>query len=1123
MRLVDGQIRLSASDLMRFKGCAHAIALDLRRLEVGDIAPVADSDEAELLQAQGDEHELAYLEQLEANGRRVARIAKDGLTLEQSVAATLQALRDGYDVIFQGAFLEGAWGGYTDFLERVDRASTIGAFAYEVVDTKLKRSPDPKHVLQLALYSDLLTTVQGVAPLAAHLQLGDGSRYSVPIAQVASYARVARARLEAFVSERPPTRSLPISTCGLCGWRERCADEWESADSLALVAGMTRSQRDKVEAHGVTTMAALSLANERVPKLAQDTQARLVAQARLQSARRAGGPPSFELRAAEAGRGFALLPEPNDGDLFYDIEGDPYFPDGLEYLHGIWYRREDAWSFRASWAHDHDAEARAVTELIDFFVDHLTHHPGAHIYHFANYELAALRKLAAKYRTREAAMDQLQREQRFVDLYRVVTGALQASEKGYSIKDLEVFYMDKREGAVATAGASVVMYERWRETRDERLLVEIQDYNEIDCISTQKLRDWLVAEVRPHAMPWSGSATADSAAQSTVVADEDREADALRARLQPVAERLGQPVAELLFDLNYFHKREDKPAWWAIFDRLAADPDDLIDDLDCIAGLEAVDAPIQVTAQSFERTYRFPDQETKLRGGKRPCVKPADGPEDVDLRSIDLATNTLVLRKSKKKGPLPDRLHLLPPQPLRNSTLRDAIRHVTEAIIAGDNRYQAVEHLLAQAPPRLVGDVALPTMIAEGEDVVATATRTLQALDHSTIAIQGPPGTGKTFTSAVAIVALVRDGKRVAVSSNSHKAIENLLCKVAELSRADGLACRIVKKASDDGDDIGDPQITIVTDNDAPEIAGAHVVGATAWHFARYEAQRFDYLVVDEAGQVSLANIVAMARAARNIVLVGDPMQLPQPLQGLHPGRSGESSLEYFTDGARVVPPTHGIFLPLSRRMHPSVCSFISSAVYDDRLSSDDGAAAQSLASAGGLALCGARIEFVAHQGRSQSCPEEIAAIAETIDSLVGATYRDRDGIDRAIARKDILVVAPYNAQVNALAAALPGVRVGTVDRFQGQEAPICLVSMTTSSADELPRDIEFLFSLNRLNVAVSRAQALAIVFASPALLEVPCRTVDQMKLVNTLCLLREHGDRLVAEAMPGTSLNKAA
>ena len=310
------------------------------------------------------------------------------------------------------------------------------------------------------------------------------------------------------------------------------------------------------------------------------------------------------------------------------------------------------------------------------------------------------------------------------------------------------------------------------------------------------------------------------------------------------------------------------------------------------------------------------------------------------------------------------------------------------------------------------------------------------------------------------------------------------------------------------GADPIDPLIMEVESNDDPVLQNCPLVGGTAWLFARPEHdQEFDYLFVDEAGQVSLANILATGSAAKNIVLVGDPMQLGQPIQGAHPGETGTSSLEYLLSGFATVPADRGIFLPISRRMHPSVCRYISEVVYEGRLECDAGAALQALVPNGNAAsspLSGIHFVEVAHDGNSQSSEEEAAAVCAAWNRLVGTPFCDRNGVTRVIGSQDVLVVSPYNGQVNLITSKLPtDARVGTVDRFQGQEAPICLISMATSSSDEMPRNIEFLFSVNRLNVAISRAQVLAMVFASPRLLDVPCTTVEQMRLVNALCAVR--------------------
>lgn len=1100
MRILGGALRLSASDVMRFQGCAHATTLDLRRLEIGDIEPAADDDEAALLARQGDAHELAYLDRLRAAGRSVVEIPKDGLSLERGVELTELALASGADVIYQGAFLSGPWGGYSDFLERVVRE---GRVAYEVVDTKLRRNADPKHVLQLSLYSDLLEEMQGIAPDQAHLELGDGSRVSVQLRDVQVYARRVRDSLQSFIAGRPGTVSEPCAACGLCRWRGHCASEWDAQRSVTLVAGITRSQRRRLAAVGVETIGELAARVERVPRLADATLASLRRQAGLQQARRAGGAPAFKLLDHVPGKGFDLLPRPDDGDVFYDIEGDPFHEGGLEYLHGFWLRDAGAWRFEAIWAHDRAAEGRAAADVVALLAARFRDHPDAHVYHYGHYEVAALRRLTSAHAVGEAAMDQLQRERRFVDLHRVVAGGLVASEPGYSIKDLEAFYMERRQDDVKTAGASVVYYERWREQGGDELLGMIRDYNETDCVSTKLLRDWLVGSVRPAALPW---AVRESTPAGLADAEASDASDAAaRAASDGLASLIGEQAAGLAADLAGYHRREDRPVWWSIFDRLADGGGPLDEDVECLGGLVAIGPEVPVTARSVERTYLYPRQDTKLRPGQRPCVRPADGPEDVDLRTVDPETHTVTLRRSSARGGLPDRLDLLPPKPIGNQALRDGILRTVERLAAGDPALTHVAALLGRATPRFAPGFDLQATVLEGGDLTSTIATAVGAMDRTVLPIQGPPGCGKTHSSAAAIVHLVRSGGRVAVSSGSHAAIANLLRTVADRAAEEGVPCSIVRKGppvvgADEG-------VSVVSATDAPEIASADVFGATAWHFAAVQDQPFGHIFIDEAGQVSLANAVAIAGAARNLVLVGDPMQLAQPTRGSHPGGSGASCLSHLLGDVRVVAPDRGIFMPVSRRMHPSVCGFVSRAVYEGQLSSDAGAARQRLTLVDGTAVSGAWFRPVDHVGRSQVCPEEVFRVAERIAELAGATFVDRHGTSRPLAPSDILVVAPYNAQVNALAAALPaGVRVGTVDRFQGQEAPVCLISMATSGAEELPRDLEFLLGVNRLNVAVSRAQVLAEVFGSPRLLELPCRTISEMVMVNRLCLLADDG-----------------
>lgn len=1098
MKQVDDKILLSASDLMRFMGCVHATTLDLLYMRGLGPNPREDSDDTALLQKRGEAHEAAHLERLGAAGRRVVEIPRSDLA--QNAGATRAALAAGPEAVFQGALLSGNWGGWSDFLERVEKPSALGPFSYEVADTKLKRRVHPKHVLQLVLYSDLLTEVQGAAPEFAHVELGDGSRATLRLSEYAAYARMARTRLECFVVDPQPTRPVPCADCDLCRWGDHCDDVWRNEDSLFNVANISRGQVKKVEAAGVKTMEALSNAATSIRGMADNTRIRLVSQARLQHARKSGTP-TFELRSPEPGKGFDLLPSPQPGDLFYDIEGDPHFEGGLEYLHGVWSDGE----FHSFWGHDHTAEAQALSKLLEFFRVRLAAYPSARIYHYAQYEITALRRLTTKYGVGETFLDRLLRERRFVDLFAVVRGALIGSEANYSLKSMEAFYGRAREGEVKTAGGSVVAYERWRETGDQQILDEIEDYNRVDCISTEELRDWLVS-IRP-AGPWP-TLTQDAGAKEV---EEDADTQALRTALT----NSGLPEArkDILFNLALFHRREAKPAQWAVFDSVSKDEDDLINDLDALAGLQAVGAATPVK-RSMARTYRFPPQETKLRGGRNATIPVLDGaPAMVSIEDLDRTRRKITVKTGVAKAHLlTDRLTLHPDWPLNTDVIAAALRDAI-ADQCGQREFTAIDDLLSRAVPRLT--TGARSDLLDGADPVAGTIAAVTAMDGTVLPIQGPPGTGKTYVTARAILSLVREGHRVGVASNSHEAIRNVLmgCVDAlnELAHGSKMSkVEIVHKVSggDDGYPEGFTAVTCVTSNDHPLLTKADIVGGTAFFFSRPEfAQAFDWLFVDEAGQVGLANMVAMGRTARNLVLVGDPRQLPQVIQGAHPVPANLSCLEWMLGDHATIPPDRGIFLPVSRRMHPEVCRFISDQVYEGRLTSHPDTVRQRV---GGTSFpeAGAYWVPVAHEGNAQSSPEEVAAILAATRDLMSGSWTDKDGTTTPLRQSDIIVVAPYNAQVNALRDALSiGIRVGTVDKFQGQEAPVCLVSMTASSAEETPRGMDFLFSLNRINVAVSRAKGLALVFGSPRLREASCDNVEKMRLVNTLCSLRHIGE----------------
>jgi hypothetical protein len=850
-----------------------------------------------------------------------------------------------------------------------------------------------------------------------------------------------------------------------------------------------------------------------VPKIAPDTLANIRHQARLQLHARDTGKRAVErLDANGEMRGFARLPAPSPGDLFFDMEGDPYEQDGLEYLFGVYFFEEEEPKFRAFWAHSRAEEKTAFEGFMDFATARLKKYPEAHIYHYAQYELTALRRLMSMHGTRESDLDNLLRRRRLLDLYKVVREGIRVSEPSYSIKNIEHFYLEKRSGDVTNAGASIVYYERWKASADPQLLNDIEAYNFDDVRSTYELRQWLLS-LRPVELELAGDSTIEEADRP-----QTGELTEAELRLIPYRERLvgalstdtaawseDERLQELTYFLLDFHRRADKPALWAMYARMEMMEGELLEDAECLASLRRVGAP-EKDKKSLVWTYEYPEQETKLRTGSQVVL--ASTREGLGTLRLDPETRRAYLRRGVHREALPDRINLGPAGPIGAKEITDALFRFADSLIDGSHKYRANESLLRREPPRLRDHVTGASILSSSDAGVAGIADAVARLEDSYLFIQGPPGAGKTYTGSHAIVELMRRGFRVGVTSNSHKAIINLLREVEKVAADQSFEFRGAKKGSreDEESHVRGQWIEDVFKNDDIDTDHYHLIAGTAWLFAdRRFDQGLDFLFVDEAGQVCLANLIAMGTSARNIVLMGDQMQLGQPIQGVHPGESGLSSLEYLLEGAATIPPDRGIFLGTTWRMHPDVCQFISEAVYDGRLCPEPHNAQRVLVlnerAHPQLRPSGIRFIAAIHEGCTQESREEAEMVRGLIENLLTQSYRDKEGAEHALGLENILVVAPYNVQVNLLRRVLPdGARVGTVDKFQGQEAEVVIVSMTTSSGDDLPRHIDFLFSKNRLNVAISRARSLAIVIANPDLLSIRCRSPEDMALVNTLC-----------------------
>jgi predicted RecB family nuclease len=1101
----DDQLLFSPSDLGNFLACEHLTQLDLTLALQRGRRPSYENAYAELLRSKGEEHEQAFLETLRATGRAVVEVrlntARD---FEDGTRRTAEAMRAGADYVYQAVFFSNGWRGIADFLERVERPSALGAWSYQVLDTKLARHPRPEHALQLSFYSQALADTQQLAPDLAYVVLGTRERVAIRLADVTAYYRRVRQRFEAAVAARPGTGPYPCHHCSFCDFRSPCDDQLEQEDHVVRVAGIHRDQVKRLFAGGINTLTALAETRPdvSVARMAASTFGTLRDQAGLQLIRQRSGTLEWRPLDIEPGRGFAALPPRSPGDLIFDLEGHPFFEParGLEYLFGILRLDGDEPRYQAFWAHDRDGERQAFEGLVDLVHARLERYPDLHVYHFSGSEPSTLKRLMAEHVTREAQVDDLLRRRVFVDLHTIVRRALRAGVPSYSLKELEALFAFTRTGPVKSGTQAILTYERWLHQRSQGLLDEIAAYNLEDCRATLRLLQWL-HQVRPADLPWPETPEPQPLSPEASEALDGRQR--LRQELVDGAEP-GTP-RWLAGELLEYHRREARPAWWAYFDRLGKSPEELLEDSEAIAYLETDPrTPPQPRKKSLVHTLRFPIQDHKLRPG-HVVHDPATGRPAGEILAIDDTSGVLQLLRGPKSGSTPLPGEVVAGGPIDDRTQRAAVLRVAESIRAGDGRYPALQAILARERPRIRG-LTIDGRI-QTTDLAAMKELAL-GLDGSYLFLQGPPGTGKTWTGARIVVHLLASGRRVGIAAQSHKAIHNLLDEIETVARATGARFKGLKKSSAgnaeseyDGDFIkSDPDNSTFADA-GPDI---QLLAGTAWLFSRPDLDgKLDDLVIDEAGQVSLADALAMGAAARNVILLGDPLQLAQVSQGVHPAGSGASVLGHLLGDAPTIPEDRGVFLERSFRMHPDVSAFISEIVYAGRLHSDESAERRTTSFGTGI-----RFEPVDHEGNKSSSDEEVARVAAQIAAMRDGTFTDADGTTRPLRDEDFMVVAPYNAQVLRLRAGLPtGVRVGTVDKFQGQEAPIVFFSMATSSGEDVPRSLSFLFSRNRLNVAISRAQCLAVLVCSPRLLEARCQSIEEMQLVNALCRLVEHAE----------------
>jgi len=862
---------------------------------------------------------------------------------------------------------------------------------------------------------------------------------------------------------------------------------------------MTRAVADALAKEGTTTLGALA-AIAPGAEVEGVNSARLEAmrhQAALQLEYRATQKHRIDLLPEAVGRGFHLLPRPSPGDVWLDFEDHPFFEParGLECLFGFAFRDDSgAMRYEALWAKDRRAEKEAFESLVDWIVERRRRDPDLHVYHYGDHERSTLRRLMGEHGTRENEIDEFLRGGVFVDLFRVTRQALRASVHSYSLKTIEALYGFKRTAEVEGGAESAALFDQWLITGEPSLLESIERYNEEDCRSAAALHVWLLG-LRRADMAWRPPPEPVEQKEETQAARTERD-DTKRDLL---ARSCGVRDAPwLLAQLLDYHQREARPPWWEWFHNRELDDDELIENSTTLGGLMPEGDPIP-DKKSLVYTFSFPPQDHKIRDE---AADPQTG-KQYDVH-VDEDNGRVTVRRGKERASEPLPSGLIPPRPIRDVHQRAALLRLANSYIAGDSRYPALAAVLERRVPRA--------------DLQGSVSQAALSLETSYLIVQGPPGTGKTWQGAKAAIALMRAGRRIGVTSLSHKAIDKLLGEIEREAGEQGFVFRGRKKHTKEESVYSGIFVQSSGENKDLLDPALQLIAGTVWLFARKEFdQTVDALFIDEAGQVSLADALAGGTAARNLVFLGDPNQLPQVSQGAQPIEAKASGLRHLLGTHQTVPPSLGQFLGESWRLRPEPCAFTSEAYYEGRLTPAPSSQRRSLAAGNGLALLP-----VHHEGCSQASKEEVAAVRSTIEQLLGSGFTEENGATRPLEPKDILVVAPYNAQVRALQRRMPaGVRVGTVDKFQGQEAAVVLVSFASSSGADAPRGIHFAFDRHRVNVATSRAQCRVVVVCAPRLLEAECRTIDQMRLMNAVCRFVEMAE--TGEATPVVATKSTA
>ena len=1186
---------------MRASSCEHCTLISVARtLEVQSVLAKLQpyEDEIARAKAEGEDQSLAQKYGVIFEDALIQELissaAKDVVgrpEIDGDMPQTIALMNAGTPVIYQGGlkrqFERTLFSGRPDFLvhrdwqlvfvdgkltaqKRADSSASSSEHKYTVWDAKYGGQAKPAYLLQVGLYVDALDELGLKAEGERHgLVLGSRTTESFEEIEIVPAMRLARKKiaevidfaeqsknaseLERFQASALMWHCPSKQNCDICEYPDLCKDDRKATDDLVQVANITQAQIARLATVGISTMNALATATEdkRPYRMTQETFDKIRQQASAQVESINTGKPVHRLLADPM---IQYLPPRSRLDVFFDFEGFPYFVErgGLEYLFGNYdwgtginedEPRDDL--FTEFWAHDRVTEKVAFAGFMAWAMKRMEEDENAHIYHYASYEVTALKRLAMRHGIYEQEVAWLISNERLVDMFNIVRNSMIVGEESYSIKKLERHYNFQRSSDVQKASASIDEYDRWRELdalgRDlslpeaeravilaeaEKIYSELRLYNLEDVWSTRELYRWL--ESMPGAsskygLPEPGDS--DEEGPDRKPSKSEQELAELQAQTKELFDKVsnwewGKDAeadyrARIWLALTHsilFYKREEVMFWADIAIKVLMDEEALEGDRTAASISEVAEISRETkTRRADDSTYTqvtytclFPEDDLYVPKEEQEVIVRYRGLGNRQSRDfgkvVSVEGSSVKFTRAISKGSdvyTPDALinktHI--PTTSKQAALLQLASEIAEAGKTPINpapEMPAIMDLLMRRPPKLNGIAALPK--ANPDDFLPAVVTAVKALNHSVLAIQGPPGSGKTYLGSRTIMELIKAGKRVGVTANSHSAIENLLeaCIEAGVNPE-----QIIKKQ-----DEGEEREWVTRRSNGPVVTwmknqtGPYVVGGTNFFFSNRDVReyRLDYLFIDEAAQYSLVDCMAVSSIADNLILMGDPQQLAQVVTAVHPGGVENSALGHYMGNHSILPANMGYFVEVTRRLHPEVNHAVSWLAYEGKLRSHPSTAKYKIDGheQGLIAVP------VPHLGNSTSSEEEAKTVVDLVASLRGKEDPS-----------NVLVVAAYNAQVDLLRKKLDEsgfeqVLVGTVDKFQGREGLAVIYSFAASSSMDAPRGLEFLLDRNRLNVAISRAKATCYLVFSETLLESRFNSVAEVKAVSRLAGLLE-------------------